>query len=119
MNGVQYACGYDGYDPDAAMVEQVQCEMCGEPVMPGRDTGNWWPRGPLPAATWHVDRSGSGANGRVPRPIHLPSGPRRFGRATQPAEPSPAARLRSDAWVPPYAAAAWPSTAFGTLHSIV
>ena len=39
MSGIRYACdfcGYDGFDPDADLLEHVQCEMCGEPVMEGR-----------------------------------------------------------------------------------
>jgi hypothetical protein len=39
VSGVDYACdfcGYDGYDPDALLLEQVQCQMCGEPVIDGR-----------------------------------------------------------------------------------
>ena len=37
MRIVGYACdycGYQGVDPSARMVEEVQCRMCGEPVMP-------------------------------------------------------------------------------------
>jgi hypothetical protein len=34
---VAYACDYCGYrgrDEQARMVEEISCEMCGEPVMP-------------------------------------------------------------------------------------
>jgi rubrerythrin len=34
---VRYACdfcGYHGADPMARIVEEVQCPICGEPVMP-------------------------------------------------------------------------------------
>lgn len=39
MRGLDYSCdycGHDGHEPDAELLEQVQCEMCGEPVIEGR-----------------------------------------------------------------------------------